>query len=200
MTLFRKFKFLIGLLAITLISTGISSNTVAQASDNGPSISVSGSGCPKAGSSWKRQMRISDKASVGSTICTNKVNDGSYGGLKLNAEYTFKKRNDYRFDAYVKMTGYTSIHHASLDGLYEDWFTAYPWSIKLSGQETQYPDEQGKGWFYSVPGKAFTINVTWKVEERVKRWISSKSQFVTEVNKYNFSMKTVNFTSVIKTK
>lgn len=140
-------------------------------------------------------MYIYDTAKAKSTICIAKTNNGQWG-VNLNASYKLTKVNDYRFKAAVKMTGFASAHHVSTDGLQEWWITASPWSVKLSGQETQYPDEQGTAYFNSVPGKSFSISVTWTLETTTRYWSDSLAQFVTTTSSDKVSMKTLNFKSV----
>lgn len=192
------FLALIGLISSMILS--VPGTTPAQASETGPTISVSGKGCPKAaGSSWKRHMHISDKAKAKSKICTVKTNDGEYI-VDLNTSYKFTKVNDDRFKVAIKITGYKYAHYLSDDGLEELWMTATADSAYLSGQGRYYMDEQGTAYYDSVPGKAFTISVRWWLTTTHRYWVNDLGQFVTDTDEGYVSMKTVKFTAVTKTK
>jgi len=187
------------LVSITLVFTGtVGASTTAQASETGPSITVTGKYCPKASSSWSRTMKISDKAKAKSTICITKTNDGSLG-VSLNATTNFTKVNDSRFKAAIKITPYKYAHHVSTDGLHEYEVWAYADSAYLSGQGRYYMDERGLAWYDNVPGKRFTLSVRWWVETKTRVWNNDLAQFVTSTDQGYFTMKSMKF-AVTKTK
>lgn len=182
----------------TLISGAVGSNaTIAAAAETRPSVSVSGKLCPKAGSSSEvRSMKISKKAKTKSRICFAKMNDGSHV-VDLNAKATFTKANNFRFNANVTAP-YAYAHFKSDDGLLEFSIDASTYSIQLRGQQTQYPDERGKAWFKNVPGKAFTLSVTWYVVETTRYWDNHQARFVTTRKAYYITERVVRVTKVTR--
>ncbi len=173
--------------------------TQAQAAVTGPSVTVSGKYCPKAGSVWKRHMHISSSAKAGSKICTVEENDAS-NGVDLNATIKFTKSNDYRFNAKIQITPYAYEYHESRDGMTQWWIYAWADSAYISGQGRFTMDELGTAYYFNVPGKSFKVSVRWYMETTTRYWDKAQRGFVKSTVKGYRTMKAVKFTAVTRTK